>query len=267
MQRRAAAVSVAVLLLLSAGSYAAIGFVEEPTVSVDGPHELRAGDSFTGTDGQTYVASAAGDGSATFAWTVQSSTYTAEWANGSEVTYDNGTWVVDIPGESPEQFTLREVQDVAAILAADDAVANETVSIDGTPHVDYLENDSYVPLAEYLPAKETVTVDAGATFQYAGNETTVTDLTADAATLTWTAPRQMTAEAEDGGNVTLDRQYLAHFPGDGSVVLTTNFAAYQEEVDRANYFNERVNGLWAVSILTGLTAILLVGMAYLPSRY
>jgi hypothetical protein len=267
MQRRAAAVSAVVLLLITAGSYAYIGVVEEPTVSVEGDHTLRAGETLA-AGGTSYEVSSLSDGRVTFAWTEEAATYTETWANNTTVDYGDLSYVVAIPNETePQAFTLREQLNVSAILAADPDVEDETVVIEGERQVVYAENNSYRPLAEYLPERQTVTFDAGEVLDYRGNETTVS-ITREEATFTWTAPRQHTVSASEGANVTLGGStYLAHFPSGTEVVLSTNFQEYRASVDRTEYFTERVNGLWGVSILSGLTALLLLAMAYLPSRY
>ncbi|MFB6121649.1 MAG: hypothetical protein ABEJ68_11090 [Halobacteriaceae archaeon] len=268
MQRRAAAVSAVVLLLITAGSYAYIGMAEEPEITVEGDHTLSQSETLE-VGGTTYTVSSLSDGRATFAWTVEAATYTQQWANNTTVEYGNESYLVVIPNESdPQQFTLREDLNVTAILEQDSDVENETVTIEGERQVVYSENNSYVPLSEYLPEPSTVDFEEGQTWDFRGNQTTVSNLTRERAVLTWTAPRDKSVSAAEGANVTLgDTTYLAHFPSGSEVVLSTNFHEYQESVDRNQYFTERVNGLWGVSILSGLTAILLLGMAYLPSRY
>jgi len=257
-----------VLLLITAGSYAYIGMAEEPEVSVEGDHTLSAGESLSAGE-TTYNVSSLSDGRVTFAWTVEAATYTETWAHNSTVEYRGESFVVDIPNESaPTTFMLTEKLNVSAILADDPEVKDETVMIDGEEQVVDAENNSYQPLSEYLRDPATVQFETGEHFDYLGNETNVTSVTQDAATLTWTAPRQNTVTGEEGGNVTLgDTTYLAHFPSGQEVILSTNFEEYQHSVERNSYFTERVNGLWGVSILAGLTAIFLLGLAYLPSRY
>jgi hypothetical protein len=270
MQRRAAAVSAVVFLLLAAGSYAYIGVAEEPDISVEGEHTLEPGGSFTGSDGTTYHATGFGDGSATVYTVVEASTYTQSWTNNSTVSYDGVEFRVHIPNtSSPQEVTLRETLDVSGILQNDSAVENETITReDGEEYVVYRANGSTVPLSEYLPEPREETFVLDQQFTYEGNQTTVSTIEVSAATLTWTAPRNVTNSLSEGTNVTLDQKYVAHFPADSnSVVLSTNFEAYQHDVERQSYFTERVNGLWAVAILGALTAIFLLAMAYMPSRY
>lgn len=259
-----------VFLLVGAGAYAFIGIAEEPAFQLEGDHTLGADESFTGPNGTTYTVSSLSESSATFRWHVPASTYTASWANGSTVSYENDSYNVSIPDvESPQNFTLVEVQDVPALLQNDTAVENQTITrADGRRHVVYAENGTTVPLSEYLPDAQTVTFRPGETFQYQGNTTNVSTLTAGAATLTWEAPRNITRDVDEGGNATLDEPYTAHFPAEESVVvLTTDYEAYQQEVREQTYYTERINGLWGVAITSGIAATLLLAMAYLPSRY
>ena len=79
---------------------------------------------------------------------------------------------------------------------------------------------------------------------------------------------QNTVQLEHRSNVTLQgTTYLAFFPNNETVYLTQDFESYQEDVNRIEQFHEHVSGLWGVSILSGLAAVLLLGLAYLPSRY
>lgn len=276
MQRRAAAVSAAFLLLIAAGAYAYIGVAQEPTLQFEpeGGQSFSTGD--TASFGDTEYDVNVSGGEATFAWTNQSARYTVTWDNGSTVTL-NGTdfapqgsaWVVAIPNETNvSQFTLREPQNVTAILQNDSSVENQVLTDEnGTRYVRYT-NGSTRSLSEYLPERETHQLSANDTFAYQGNETTVAQVTPQAATLAWNAPRNNAVSAGEGENVTLGGgTYLAHFPNNDTVVLSQDFGGYQHELDRGTYFQERVNGLWGVTLLASIAAILLLAMAYLPSRY
>ena len=54
--------------------------------------------------------------------------------------------------------------------------------------------------------------------------------------------------------------------GKDSVVLSTDTDAYQAQVERQDYYKERMNGLWGISILSGLAGVFVIGLAYLPTR-
>jgi hypothetical protein len=50
-------------------------------------------------------------------------------------------------------------------------------------------------------------------------------------------------------------------------VLTQDFESFRAQNDDIDSFTEQKNGLWGVTILSWLSVIFLVGLAYLPSRY
>ncbi len=60
---------------------------------------------------------------------------------------------------------------------------------------------------------------------------------------------------------------MAHYPDESTLVLDSDVEAYQQEVAVVDKYQERINGLWGVSILSGLSALLLLSLSYLPSRY
>jgi cytochrome c-type biogenesis protein CcmH/NrfG len=72
MQRRAAAVSVALFLLLAAGSYTLIGAAQQPAVSLDDPdHAVSEGTEQT-IAGTSYTFSSVSEDSATATWVNES---------------------------------------------------------------------------------------------------------------------------------------------------------------------------------------------------
>ena len=92
-----------------------------------------------------------------------------------------------------------------------------------------------------------------------------------AATLSWqnqTGANQ-TTELSEGGNVTLQgQQYFAHFPDHKTVQIISidKYPQYKTTLSEQDYFHERTNGLWGISILSGIAAVMMLGMAYLPTR-
>lgn len=288
MQRRAAALWVALFLVLGVASYSLIATATPPTIGFENPeHELSQGETFTVGD-RTYTvsgitASTSGGGggghgggatlerSGELTWTNDSARYTATWANGSTVTYEDQQYLVLISDSpDPDQFVLEETINRSAILQDDPDAANETVTQGGTEYVVVTRDGqkNLVPTDEYFPEPATRQFDEGQTIDYRGNQTEIATVTNQSATLAWTAPRQNTVELADQSNVTLaGTTYLAFFPDNTTVVLTQNFESYDRQQTEIAEHHERVNGLWGISILSGLVSILLVGMAYLPSRY
>ncbi len=285
MQRRAAAAYFAFFLVVSVAAYAYIGVAESqrPEVALEGD-ELSNDSTFT-IDETTYTVSnihhsggggghggGGGEMVADLSWTNDSSRYTATLDNGSTTTVDDTTYVVTTDGNT-STMTLTEEQNVTALLRADSAVDNTTATQDGTEYVVYRSNDTQRPLEEWLPDPETRQYSTGDSFTYAGDggpqETTVTSVTDDGATVEWIAPRDRSVELTEGGNVTLaDGEYFAHFPDDETVkvVSVDQYGAYQATLNDQAYFHERKNGLWGISILSGIAATLMLGMAYLPVR-
>ncbi len=279
MQRRAAAAYFLFFLAVSVAAYAYIGVAESqrPAVELEGP-ELTNDSTFTSGD-QTYTVSnirpTGDDGTmaAELAWTNNSSQYTETIEAGSTTELDNTTYNVSTDN-STGTLTLTAEQNVTALLQDDSAVEDSLVTgDDGTQYVRYTQNDSIRPLQEWLPEPETVTYTTGDQYPYQAEggtqTTTITDVTDSSATVEWTAPRERTTELSEGGNVTLaDGQYFAHFPNQSSVkiVPSDQYAQYQETLDAQDYFHERKNGLWGISILSGIASVLMLGMAYLPNR-
>lgn len=288
MQRRAAAAYFVFFLVVSVAAYAYIGVAESqrPEVSLDGEGGELTNDSTFTIDGTTYTVSnihlsggggdhggGGGEMVADLAWTENASTYTATIANGSTTEVDNTTYLVTT-NATTGTMTLTAQQNATELLRADSAVENTTATQDGTEYVVYRENDTLQPLSEWLTDPETIRYTTGDSYTYAGEgdpqETNITNVTDSAGTLEWTAPRDREVELTEGGNVTLANggQYFAHFPDHSTVqvVSVEQYSSYEATLSDQEYFHERRNGLWGVSILSGIAATLMLGMAYLPNR-
>lgn len=290
MQRRAAALYVAFFLVISVASYSLIATAEEPQVEFGNPdYTLSENDTLT-VGGTEYTvasleATAGGGGggghgggggggierTGTIAWTNQSAQYTETWANNSTVSLDNTTYRVLIPNTTdPSSFTLQNEINRSQVLANDPQADDQLVTRNGSEYVVIEDqNGTRLVLAdEYFGEPTNRTVNEGATIDYNGNRSTVANVTNQSATLEWTAPRNNTVEVADNENVTLgDTTYFAHFRNNQTLVLTQDFASYEEQTADIDRYHTYVNGLWGVSIMGGLAAMLLAGMAYLPSRY
>lgn len=282
MQRRAAAAYFVFFLLVAAASFAYIDVAEansRPAFDLEG--ETLAADDSTTIDGTTYTVTElghAGGGDhgsgqleATLSWTVEDATHTESVANGSVIAYEGTDYTAIMPDSANDTtITLREAYDVEAMLAADDDVENELARYQGEPHVVYRNSDRLEPLSEYLPARDTATLSLDETFDYRGNATTVTEVGTDAATFQWTHPAPTDATLTEGGNVTLadGAGYFAHFRSDQSVTLVSQdqYDDYATTVADQDYFDERIIGLWGVSLLSFVAAIVLLPSAYMPVR-
>ena len=265
MQRRAAAVSVALFLLLAAGSYTLIGAAQQPAVSLEDPdYAVSEGEERT-IAGTSYTFSSVSEGSATATWENDSARYTATWAANDTVTVDGQNFTVAGLNESEGGFELREVQEVD----------RPTVEQNGTTYVvvEDGENRTLVPRENYLPEQTVLEYEVGDTVDYDGNEneTAVASVTTDEVTVEWFAPATIEVEFGEGENTTIgDTAYLAHFEaadGGTTLQLTTDYEDYHSDVDAQEQFHERTNGLWGVVIMALLAASLVVMLAFLPSRY
>jgi hypothetical protein len=279
MQRRAAAIYVAIFLVVGGASYALVATAERPQVQFDRPdQQLGQGDQFS-VDGRQYTVSSvtaesADDGvtrSAALAWTNESARHTESWEHNATVTLDGEERRVVVPNESdPSTFTLETAQNRTAILQSDPSADNETVTRDGEEYVVVTENGTsrLVPAGEYFPAPERTEYAEGDQFDYNGNATTVGNVTASTVPVSWTAPRTNEVELSHESNVTLNgQQYFVYFPDNSTVLLESDYGVYDRQVEEIEQFDETRNGLRGVALLSGFAAVLLVGMAYLPSRY
>ncbi|WP_251341680.1 hypothetical protein [Haloplanus halophilus] len=286
MQRRAAAIYVAFFIVLGAASYSVIATATAPTVEFDNPdHRLSQGDQFSVENRQyavtTISAETSGGGghggaasvtrSGQLSWTNDSARYTQTWEHNSTVTYQGEQYrVLVVQGESPTTFNLEEELNRTAILQNDSSVRNELVTVNGTEYVvrEQGDNRTLVPASEYFPTPASTQYSEGDSLAYQGNTTTVASVSNDSATLAWTAPRTNTVDVGNEGNVTLNgQQYFAYFPDNSTLVLESDYGVYERQTAEIDRYHDHVSGLWGVSIVSFATAIMLLGMAYMPSRY
>jgi len=267
MQRRAAAIYVALFVLVGAASYSLIATAQQPTVEFEEPtYELTQGDQLD-AGGQTYTVAGVSETGGELEYTNESDRYTVTWENDSTQTVDDEEWRVVIEGDDPTEVTLREEINESALLAEDPDASEETVEQNGTRYF-VLNNSQLVPASEYFPVPETRTYAEGDAVDYQGNTTTVDSVTADAAELAWTAPRTNTVEVEHEANVTIgDQTYFAYVPDGSTIQLIDDYSSYQQQTAEIEQYQTHTNGLWGVSIVSLLTAVFMIGFAYLPSRY
>jgi hypothetical protein len=290
MQRRAAAIYAAFFIIVAAGSYAVIGVAQQPDVTVENPdYSLAAGDQVS-FDGQTYtvgqIKSGTNEGdslrSTELSWVNRSARYTATFENNSTVSSQAVQWqgqraparnesyrVLVENASDPSTFTFRQEFNVSRRLAEDSAVEDQTITrSDGQRYVVYEENGSTRPLSAYLPEPETREFSEGDTLRYQNNSTTVSNVSAGSVVVEWTGTRNNSLSLEEGGRTTFGgTQYVAHFPDNSTFALTSDLEAYDAETEAVATYHERINGFWGVSIISALAAMLLLAVAYLPSRY
>ncbi len=198
-------------------------------------------------------------GNATTVTEVTAEEVRLEWGDDYRVLTPNET--------DPSSFRMVQQFNVSQRLSADPAVENRTVTRDdGQRYVVFASNGTTRLLGEYLPAPDVGQIQEGDSLTFRNNETTVANVTATGIVLEWTGPQTNTIELSEGANVTLNgQQRVVHFQGD-SVILSQEVVGYQEDLGRQDYFTERQNGLWGVTILSGLAAMFVIVFAYLPVR-
>ncbi|MEZ3144826.1 hypothetical protein [Halobaculum sp. MBLA0143] len=290
MQRRAAALYAVLLLVVGVSAFSLITVATPPELAFDSPeHELGETEEFQVGD-TTYTVDAidaemqgggggghgGGGGpelvrSGTLVYTNESALDTATWGNGSDVTFRNETYTVLVDGPNATSVTLEGTINRTAILQNDTTVQNDVQTVDGTEYVvreGADGNRTLLPAADYFPEPERLTVEQGQAVQFDGNEYTVAAVGGDGARLSRPITEEIEVSVSNHANVTVgDQTYFAHFPDNETLVLTTNYEQYQAHQDRMDQFTEHENGLWGVSIVTGIGAVFLIALAYLPSRY
>ena len=285
MQRHAVAVFVALFLAVAGVAGALTATADSPEIAFDNPDiDAAQGDTIE-VDDESYVVAdiseteEGGGGHGGAATTVISGTlarnFTAEasetWANGSTVTVDERDWRVEVSGENATEFTLVEVLDRQAILKADDAAENETVTLDDGEYVAVTDESgerALVTVDEYFPAPEERTYAVNETIEYGGITATVDGVTVDGAVLVWETTETETVEVAQESVVTLDgTDYVAHFPDASTLQMSTDIEGYESQVAEINEYNQYSSGLSRVLVLSVLSSIMLAGLAFIPSRY
>jgi hypothetical protein len=279
MQRRAVAVFVALFLAVAGVAGALTATAESPEIALENPEVDATENDSVEVGGETYVVADISESENDAGQMVISGAlereFTAEtsetWANGSTVSVDDREWRVEIPGENATEFTLVEVLDRQAILEADDAAENETVTLEDGEYVAVTDENgdrTLVPVDEYFPAPEERTHATGETLEYDGQTVTVDDVTADGAVLVWETTETETVELAQESTVTIgDTEYVAHFPDASTLRMSTDIEAYEAQVSEIEQFNQYNSGLSRVLVLSVLSSIMLAGMAFIPSRY
>ncbi|WP_132058894.1 COG1361 family protein [Halorussus amylolyticus] len=269
MQRRSATVYAVLFLVVAGGAYSLIGAAQQPDISVDG-QSYSENQTLTVND-REYTVSSVGDGEGTLTWTNESAIRSATWENNSTLEMEgNTTFRVSIPNESdPDDVTLRQEFELGDNVST--VTENETKYV----VVEDGENRTLVPVDEYKSQQfgepETREYSEGDEVEYEGNQTTISNVTTDAATLTWNDPRTNDVSLAEGENATLgpeedNRTFVPHFPSEGELVLSTQTNEYQQQLNAQADFDERVQGLWGIIILSIVTVMLLIAFAFLPNK-
>lgn len=284
MQRRAVAVYATLFLLIAGVAGVLTVTAETPEIALENPDfEVSEGDTID-VDGQTYTVASieeteqGGGGHGGSATTVISGTLEREfqtqmsesWGNESTVMIDDTEWRVEITGEDPSTFTLVEVLDQQAILEGDDTADNETVSRDDGEYVAVSEDGetTLMPANEYFPEPDERTVSTGDTIEYDGRTVTADEVTTDQAVVVWEGTQMETIDVGQESMTTLsETEFVAHYPDASTLRLSTDIAAYEAQVDQLHQHQKYNDGLTRVIVLSILSMLLLVAIAFVPSRY
>jgi len=264
MQRRAAAGYVALFLVIAVGAYGLAATAESPEITLEDPeYDVTVGDQFE-AEGQTYTLAEVNteDGTpvGTLEWNItedQSETL----AHGDEIEYQGGDYEVLVPnGTDASEFTLREVpgDDVGVTGEGDDRIIR--VQEDG--------EEQLIPIDEYEPL-DRQTFAEGDGIEYQEFNATVGEVAEEEVVIQWSEQVTEDLAVREGLEVVQiseDQTYMAHFTAEDRLQLTSNKERYNEEADRVAYFEERTNGMTVATIISGLAALLLVAMAYLPRK-
>lgn len=283
MQRRAAAAYIAFFLVIAAGSYAFIATADAPEVTISGDNvrEIQEGDTVT-VDDRTYTVTevsaeteeggdhGGGGGLAytiRFEWTNDSARYTESWAANSTVEFDgqmrrvlveNGTDEFDLRWEPTDRFSPSWSDGVQYVDGDLDRAGRQDVTV-----TSYIENSSNESV-------QTIEFSEGDSFERSGNETTFANVSNTSVELEWTAPRTNDVSAGNHQNVTLNGDpYVVHFENNDTVRLGEGEAAQQQlaEAQRtSDRFQERINGVWGITLGSGTALVLLVALAFLPRK-
>ncbi|WP_135664882.1 hypothetical protein [Halorhabdus rudnickae] len=208
MQRRAAAIYIALFLVVGAGAYGFMGVTEEPSVSLAGD-AYAAGDTLSVGD-RTYTVASVDDGSGELTWRNPAAEFSATLENGTTVSPLTLTW----DGQAARWSST--LADGAEISTADGTfqLGVNTSTDPPTATLEPVGNDS-----------ETATIAVGDTLNYRGNETTVTTVDAEGVTLTWGEPYLVSVpNATDPDSVSFHQQF------DVSTRLVNDPAVYNETV-------------------------------------
>ncbi|QCC50890.1 hypothetical protein [Halapricum salinum] len=185
MQRRAAAAYFVLFMVISAGAYAYLGMAEQPQIDV--PGETYAVDDELTVGDQTYTVDSISNGSGSLTWGTSDARYTATLANNSTVSWQAVSW----EDQRIDSTTLEN---------------GTTVEFDGSDH-QVLTNVSADPptmrLVNTTNRSMVSTVERGGTVTLAVDgqpylDATLTDVTAQDATLRWGSDYLVTIPNETG---------------------------------------------------------------------
>jgi hypothetical protein len=235
--------------------------------------------------GEFALVNASGNETATFAvgdsfrYQSNATTVTEVGNTSATLTWGDNYGVVIANVSDPDEFQLVQQFNVSQRLSADPAVENRTYAGENNETFVRYRNGTTQPLDAYLPARDRATFAEGDSLTYRpvedltvpANETTVENVSTDRVLLEWEGPKTTRTTLTEGANATLgpagqEQTFTAHFPDGATLQLVPDTEAYLQEVETQDYYQERINGLWGISILSAFAGIFIVGLAYLPHK-
>lgn len=271
MQRRTAAIYAALLLLLAAGSYATIGAVEAPVITIDSPEYSYVLGDQASLNNKVYTVVAVTSDFAELEWIDESIIKTETWEEDDTVKIGESEFLVGPISNADSitsTFILTEVRQI------DDA---ETVTINSETYV-IIQTDtnessepSLISQEDYLTNKygpaTLLELNVGDAIEYNSKSTLIVDISDQTIIVSWPSPKTITLAVSEGDVIDSNGiSYVAHFEN-YILHLSSDVDDYERQASVIEKFYERINGLWGVSILGSLASILLLSMAYLSSRY
>ena len=272
MQRRHAALYAALLLILAAGSYATIGAVESPVITISNPdHSYDVGDDIP-INGRIYKVTSLMDNFAELEWIDASATKKENWGINDKIQIDISNESIEFTissislDSSTPTFHLTEIRSLGDMPTIQ--VESETYVVLNESNQD---NPILIPMDDYLMSKFGPPISneftIGSVIQYNSNSASVIGISEQEITVSWPYPKSNTMAISEGDILeSNETNYIAHFENN-LLHLSSDISGYERQSTVIKKFNERLNGLWGVSILGSIGAIILISMAYLPSRY
>lgn len=267
---------MALFIVIAAGSYAFIGVAEEPDITIQNPDVTETqGDSFTAGGVEYTVENVSqtggggeglegGEGSggavqANVSWS-EEVRQTESYAAGDTISMDDANWTVEIPEQDePSTFRLVESFDVGLPTVEQGNTTYVIVERDGEQVL--VKREQYV--SDEFGEPETREYAVGDAF----GDWQVDEVTNESVTVGRNVTELQSTTFAEGDEVELGgTTYVAHFPDQETVELTSDLDAYQGEIAEQQRFQQRITGLNYLAAICILTALLVLMLAFLPQR-
>ena len=103
--------------------------------------------------------------------------------------------------------------------------------------------------------------------EHDGETKTVANVTSGRVLVTWETEETQSIGLAEGDPFTVgDTEYVATFPDNSTVVISTQLEEYDSYEESVDYYQERTSGLLYVIIFSLSSSFLLAALAFLPHR-